>query len=395
MKYIIVLASGLADEPVADLDDQTPLAVARTPVLDEISRKGKIGRVVTLPEDLPASEEVALLSALGYDPHIHFSGEAGLAAADLVKGAFEGQVAFMHNFVTEADGLIVDHAAGHISAREAEALLDDLFDALDERHVQFSVGQGFTGITVMDMEVLPPPECFPPEAMWNRPIEEGLPEGEDAEPLRRLMRLSREIFAEHEINRVRADLGENQAGLLWLWGPGRPPALPSFESMHKLQATMIAASESARGLGRLTGMDVPKIAGAGGGYETDYAAKARYAIDALALCDVVVVHAAAPAEASLEGDIQKKVGVIHDIDSKLLGPLFRHANENEFVRLLFLPTHVANVSTRTRLRAAVPAVMFGPGLEPLRGGAYTEPAAAQAEIVVERGHELLAYFLRT
>jgi len=84
MKYLIVLASGLADEPVSALDGRTPVEMARTPVLDELGRNARLAGVATLPEDLPAAEEVALISLLGYDPHHCFRGEAGLAAADLL-----------------------------------------------------------------------------------------------------------------------------------------------------------------------------------------------------------------------------------------------------------------------------------------------------------------------
>ena len=39
MKYIVVLGDGMADEPIAELGDKTPLEAASTPMLDELSKK--------------------------------------------------------------------------------------------------------------------------------------------------------------------------------------------------------------------------------------------------------------------------------------------------------------------------------------------------------------------
>ena len=393
MKYVIVLAGGLADSPAEELDGATPLEVAHTPVLDEMARRGKLGQITTLPEDLPATEEVALLSTLAYDPHHHFTGEAALAAA-LLPPLREGQVAFVHNLVTVADGFIRDHAAGHIPPPEAAQLLTSLARALDDDRIQFSVGAGFTGITLIPLPVIPP-KLSPPDTLWTRPVEKALPKGEAAAPLRNIINLAREIFPEHDINRVRADLGENPANLIWLWGPGRPQPLPPFKSRHHLDAALIAPSESARGLATLADIALLDSPSAPNGYDLDYHAAAQNTVDALARYDLVILHTVAATEASLEGDLQRKIGVIHQLDTQLLAPLLRHASENEFVRLLVLPTHTVSAVQRTRLRAPVPAVMFGPGLEPVSRCTFTEKNAARGELIIPHGHELLAYFLRT
>ncbi len=393
MKYLIVLASGMADEPLAELGGRTPLAAAHKPALDELARDGKIGCVRTLPEPLPASEEVALLSALGFSPQEFFTGEAGLAVAESGLKVAPGQLAFMHNLTTEANGVLVDHAAGQISLKEAEVLLTSLAAAFGRPDAQFCAGHGFAGVTVLTLGEDASPSCDPPEAALGLPVARHMPHGAGSELLVRLMELSREAFLEHEINRVRTDLGENPANLLWLWGPGKPPNLPSFESRHHLSGAMVAATESARGLGRLCGMRVPHVSGATGGYRTDYTAKAQCALEAIGAEDLVVVHVASPAEASLEGNVQRKISAIQDIDAMIAAPLLQYARGREDTRMMFLCTHLASVARRRRLRDAVPVVMFGPGLEPLRRGAFSESAAQDGELGVENGHDLLQYFL--
>ncbi len=47
MKYLVLLADGMADYPVAELDGQTPLQVARTPNMDRLAAQSLIGLVKT------------------------------------------------------------------------------------------------------------------------------------------------------------------------------------------------------------------------------------------------------------------------------------------------------------------------------------------------------------
>jgi len=394
MKYAIVLASGMADEPLDKLSGRTPTEAAHSPALDALAGDGKTGGVKTLPDDLPASEGVALLSALGYDPHRYFTGEAALAAAGLGLDLGSDHLALVHSLATEANGTMADHAAGQVSPREADALLRSLSGALARSDVKFHTGRGFYGVTTLPSLKGPCPTCMPPEEVMGASIEACLPSGEGAELLRRLISLSRELFREHDVNRVRADLGENPANIFWPWSAGRSPELPAFESLHKLRAAMVAGHEAARGLGCLSGMHVPDVVGATGSYRTDYAAKAQRALELLEEFDLVVIHVASPADASLEGNIQRKIGIIEDIDAMITAPLLKHAREGDNTRILFIATHVASVLKRTRTHAEVPLAMYGPGLDAVRHGSYSEAVTGHGEISVAQGHELLQYFLR-
>ena len=39
MKYIVVLGDGMADYPIDELNEKTPLEYAHTPVMDELAQK--------------------------------------------------------------------------------------------------------------------------------------------------------------------------------------------------------------------------------------------------------------------------------------------------------------------------------------------------------------------
>ena len=51
MKYIVLVADGMADYPIKSLEERTPLEAARTPNFDLIARDGMLGRVKTIPEN--------------------------------------------------------------------------------------------------------------------------------------------------------------------------------------------------------------------------------------------------------------------------------------------------------------------------------------------------------
>ena len=52
MKYIVVLGDGMADQPIPELGDKTPLEYAKTPMMDSLAQLGEIGMVHTIPDGM-------------------------------------------------------------------------------------------------------------------------------------------------------------------------------------------------------------------------------------------------------------------------------------------------------------------------------------------------------
>ena len=73
MKYVVVLGDGMADYPIPELGDKTPLEYAQTPVLDQLSKVSEVGLVHTIPEGMAPGSDTANLSVIGYDPKIYYS----------------------------------------------------------------------------------------------------------------------------------------------------------------------------------------------------------------------------------------------------------------------------------------------------------------------------------
>ena len=132
MKYVVLLCDGMADYPVPELDNQTPMKKANKPNMDKLAETAEVGLCKTVADGLKPGSDVANLSVLGYDPKIYYSGRSPLEAGSIGIDMKETDVSFRCNLVTltdeesYADKTIVDYCAGDISTEEAKILIDYL-----------------------------------------------------------------------------------------------------------------------------------------------------------------------------------------------------------------------------------------------------------------------------
>jgi 2,3-bisphosphoglycerate-independent phosphoglycerate mutase len=395
MKYAIIIPDGAADRPSKALMNRTPFEVARLPHMNRIAAEGRLGTVQTIPDSLPPGSDVAILSLLGYDPKKHYTGRAPLEA--VARGIELGpdDWVFRCNFVTVADEEMMDYAAGHIKTQEARVLIAALEERFGSDSLRFYAGVGYRHLVVIKGEKFDL-RTTPPHDVMGRPIKPHLPKGKKASRLKELMDGSREVLANHPINQVRSDLGENPATQIWLWGEGQRPALESFAARWNLSGAAVTAVDLVRGIARLIGWDIVEVEGATGYYDTNYAGKARAAIEALASHDLAVVHIEATDEASHNGDAREKVRALEAVDRDVVGPVLAALERSgQPWRILVSPDHETPLELRTHEREPVPFAMMGSGLPLGRtGGDMTEAAARKTGMHVAVGHELMEYFLK-
>ena len=70
LKYLVVLADGMADYPIPEMNGKTPLQVSRKPNMDRLAQQGEVGLVNNIPPGMPPGRDVANLAVMGYDPPI-------------------------------------------------------------------------------------------------------------------------------------------------------------------------------------------------------------------------------------------------------------------------------------------------------------------------------------
>jgi len=393
MKYAIVIPDGAADVALEELKGRTPLEAARIPHMDRISAEGKLGTVRTVPEDMEPGSDVAILSVLGYDPRKYYSGRAPLEAAARGLELAPDEWVYRCNLVTIIDGVMEDHSAGHITTEEGAALIADLNRLLGGERVRFRPGVSYRHLVTLTGGA--EAATTPPHNILGEPVEGYMPRGAAGDLLATLITSSAGILADHEINQVRRDLGENPATHAWFWGGGKMPRMPAFADRFGLKGASITAVDLIRGLSALIGWDSVEVDGATGFLDTNYRGKGAAAVEALADHDLVFVHVEATDEAGHQADAAGKVKALERIDRHIVGPLLAHFESGEEPwRMMVLPDHPTPCTLRTHTGDPVPFAIAGTNVPSVVGRPFTEAAAEKADLHIERGWELMEYFLK-
>ena len=107
MKHIIILGDGMADHPVERLGGKTLLQYANKPYMDMLAKKGKTGRLVTVPDGFHPGSEVANSSIMGYDQNEVYEGRGPLEAASIGYELEPTDLALRCNIINVQDGKII------------------------------------------------------------------------------------------------------------------------------------------------------------------------------------------------------------------------------------------------------------------------------------------------
>ncbi|MHC4623405.1 MAG: cofactor-independent phosphoglycerate mutase [Planctomycetota bacterium] len=393
-KYAIIIPDGAADDPIEQFGDQTALEAAQIPNMDRISAQGRQGIARTVPKGLDPGSDVAQMSLLGYDPRQYYSGRAPIEAAARDIELSPADWVFRCNLVTIADDNMADHSAGHISTEEAANLIKDLGGRVGNEQIRFYPGVSYRHLLVfkgIDFDV----KTYPPHDYIGTPKDKILPRGKNAEILIELMARSHQLFMNHDINKVRRDLGENQASSIWLWGQGRKAQMDRFQKRFGLKGAAITAVDLVRGLSKLIGFDLIDVPGATGFIDTNYQGKASATIKAFNKYDLVFVHIEAPDEASHGGSAEMKKKALERIDRHIVGPVLDALEKYESWRILLAPDHPTPVRSGAHSPEPVPFAMAGTGITGILNTTFSEANAAKSGFRIENGYELMEYFLKS
>lgn len=402
MKYIMLVGDGMCDRPLKKLEGKTPLQVARIPNMDTIAKEGEVGIAITIPEDLAPASDVANLSLLGYDPHKYYTGRAPLEAANMGVEIKEQEVAFRCNLVTVSDEKMQDYAAGHIKDNEASVLIKFINKRLGSKAIRFYPGVSYRHLTVFNIkesglnsEDLVNTICTPPHDISGRRIARYLPRGKMSGFLTDLMLKSKDILSSHDVNKVRIDLGENPANMIWLWGQGTTAKFPAFKKKFNLTGSIVSAVNLIKGIGRIIGLEPIEVPGATGYYDTNYKAKAEYAIDSLRRKDFVFVHVEAPDEAGHNADIRAKITAIENFDRLVVGTILKYFKKTKKdFRILVTSDHPTPISVRTHTREPIFFAVYGKGIQKDRVEAFNEASASKASIKLKEGFRIIERLIK-
>lgn len=374
MKHIIILGDGMADLPVERLGGKTLLQYAHKPMMDQLAKEGRCGRLVTVPEGFPPGSEVANTAILGYDLNKVYEGRGPLEAASIGYEMADDDFAIRCNIITIEDGRIITHNGGNLQTSDGDVLMKYLDEQLGNDRIRFITGIQYRHLLVIKGGnkhiVCAPPHDHPNEpwrqllvmAEENAPVEPGRMTAQDtADLINDLILKSQELLSKHPYNLAKAARGERQANSIWPWSGGYRPSMQTLQEQYPQvkSGTVISAVDLIRGIGHYAGLKIVEVEGATGLADTNYEGKAQAAIEALRHDDFVFVHVEASDEAGHDGDLELKLKTIEYLDQRLIAPIYQEVRTwEEPVCIAVLPDHLTPVEKRIHVGQPVPFLIW-------------------------------------
>ena len=398
MKHIIILGDGMADLPVERLGGKTLLQHAYKPMMDQLAREGRCGRLVTVPEGFPPGSEVANTAILGYDLNKVYEGRGPLEAASIGYEMTDDDFAIRCNIITLEDGKIITHNGGNLETEDARVLIDYLNENLAKpinnregcERVKFICGIQYRHLLVIkggNKHIV----CAPPHDHPNEPWRSLLVQPDSAvsdsassasvvsdsvadthrltpqqtaDLLNEMIVKSQELLAKHPYNLAKAAKGERQANSIWPWSGGYRPSMQTLMQQYPeiKSGAVISAVDLIQGIGKYAGLRIVKVPGATGLANTNYEGKAQAAIDALEHDDFVFVHVEASDEAGHDGDLELKLKTIEYLDQRLIAPIYNKVKHQD-VCIAVLPDHLTPVEQRVHVGQPVPFLIWHRGIK--------------------------------
>jgi len=180
--------------------------------------------------------------------------------------------------------------------------------------------------------------------------------------LRELISRSSGILRTHPVNVARVKASKNPGNLIWPWGGGKKPAMPTLKERFGLEGAVISAVDLVKGIGTYASMEIINVPGATGLDNTNYEGKADAALNAIKNNDFVFVHVEAPDEAGHLKDYKLKVRSIENLDKRVLGRILDGLKEPYAIAIS--PDHSTPISVGTHTRDPVPFAIKSPSLKP-------------------------------
>lgn len=404
MKYLLIIGDGMADNPVPELSNQTPLETADKPFIDALAKNGEVGSVRTVPEQLSPGSDTAILSIFGCDPRRFFAGRSPLEAAGCGFIVPDGSISFRCNMISLEDGdksfddkKILSHNAGSIDGVLSYTIMRALMEepefaaALLEMNLKIFPTHSFRHIVVQKGGNLDGLRITAPHDILGKTVGEHRHSGSvTADMLWSLMRLANRKLEHLPQNETRRREGKLPANGIWLWAEGKSIALPNFVENYGKTGSVISAVPLVHGIGVLTGLKKIEVPGATGEVDTNYAGKINAAKRALCTEDeFLCVHIEAPDEATHNGSLSDKLLAIHQLDDLVVRPLVEFMNEKTMqYRILMLSDHKTLMSTRTHDGDPVPYLLYDSRSTNGCGRPYTEASGKEGRFL-ENGTELM------
>jgi 2,3-bisphosphoglycerate-independent phosphoglycerate mutase len=301
-KALLLVMDGLGGYRTAERGSE--LTEASTPNLDRLAGEGSLGLHDPVTRGITPGSGAGHLGLFGYDPLNYEIGRGALSAAGIGFELQPGDVAARVNFCTlDAEGNITDRRAGRLPTEEAAGICELLMREIKLEGAEFFLQpeREHRGLLVLrgpglDRDL----NDTDPQVTGVPPFE---PQGRTPEA-RGTERLVKQL-----LDQARALLaGRERGNFLLLRGFDSVKDMPSFPLRYHVKALAIAAYPMYVGISRLLGFETHQVEGA-----------AKEEVDALAELlpdhDFVFMHIKKTDSAGEDGDFDRKVAAIEEVDA--------------------------------------------------------------------------------
>ena len=396
MKYLVLIPDGMADEKIAALGNKTPMEAADKKTMDYLAARSTVGTVSNVPNGMVPESDTANMAILSFDPKVYSKGRSPLEAMSMGLEMAEDEVAYRCNIVTLSEEgeydekIMLDHSADEITTAEADELIKALDNALGDELRRFYTGVSYRHC-ILWKGGNDKYNFMRPHDILGQCIKDHLPHGEDGKVFYELMKASWDVLDRHPVNEARRARGLRPANSIWLWSPGKKPALPSFKEKWGLDAAVISAVDLIKGIGICAEMRSIDVEGATGNVHTNYKGKADAAINAFKEgAEYVYVHVEGPDECGHRAETENKVLSVELIDKKILAPVYEYLKSTgEDFKIMILPDHPTPVRLRTHTIDPVPFMIYSSKEEKKGVSLFSEESAKATGLYLPRGHELM------
>ena len=421
-KILYIVLDGLGDLPIKALGNQTPLAAAATPVMDDLAKKGQQGIVYPVGKKIAPESDIAVISLLGYDAHKYYTGRGPLESFAEGLKVNDGDLALRVNFATvDKDAkTILDRRCGRdLSQEEATALAKEinLRVVLSAGTFEFKNTIGHRGILVIRGKRLKLSgwitntdpaytregvfgvalEKFPSLVAESKPMrgQENLATAKEAANLLNEFTVNaHRVLNESAVNQKRIKEGKLPANIILSRDAGdHLPAFPAIESLHNIKLGCFVQMPVERGIALLTGIEVVEVPSSTGHLDVDYPVWAKITLDTIKKFDGLYIHIKGPDEPAHDGNFQKKKEIIEAIDKFFFANLIPNLDLNDFI-IAVTADHSTVCAIKAHSEDPVPLLVCGGSVAADKQSNFSEKAAKSGALGKLKGQDILPLLVK-
>jgi 2,3-bisphosphoglycerate-independent phosphoglycerate mutase len=376
-KIVLLVVDGLGGLPM-EPGGQTELEAADTPHLDGLAAHSDLGLSRPVAAGVSPGSGPGHLGLFGYDPLRFQVGRGVLSALGVGFELQSSDLAARINFATlDESGRISDRRAGRIPSDKGEelvALLNENLE-LDGAEVFIAHEKEYRAVAVFRADGLSGGlSDTDPQRVGLEPLPVG--PHDDSPEAKKSAGLANTFV--RKANEVLAD--QHPANTVLLRGFGMHPALPSFDEAYKLNAAAIASYPMYKGLARLAGMRLlqegPGIAGEFETLKENWEAH-----------DFFFLHVKPTDAAGEDGDFDRKVSVIEEVDAQVPGLLDLSPDA-----VAVTGDHATPARMKSHSWHGVPVLINSPYTMPT-AGKFGERPCAGGSLGVFPAEEIMGYLM--